>query len=213
MLSGARPFKFLAAIAAGLCFAAVTACASNPPPTSEGTEPELSATDESTDTSEEDGTEVSDFVIELDGTPTTVAGANTKGDISLEKSPVGLGVLNVTCGKQTAADVGSDDDFEPRSLKAPSGDQLCLVSVSVKNQGKSPSFWTSSNTEMTLEDGSTWTMLDGEWSGQEIAGRRGKEYAGDSDLINPGKTEFDYLLFSIPADQEPAGLVVPNNGF
>ena len=131
--------------------------------------------------------ELSDFVITLDGAPATVVGADTNGDMSLEKSPVAISVTDVTCGTKTAADVGSNDDNEPVALTAPSGEQLCLVTVTVKNTGKSPAFWSASNTQMTLQDGTSWAMYDGGWSGQQIAQERDKPYAGDADLINPGQ--------------------------
>ena len=209
--------KVRAGAAVAVCLFATAACGSTPTPPSgevevsdsESSEP----TDEAAEPADDEETELSDFQIALDGTPTTVAGANTKGEISLEKSPVAVSVTDVACSKETAADVGYNDDNEPVPLKAPAGEQLCLVSVTVKNIGKSPAFWSATDTEVEVQDGSTWALFDGDWSGQQIAQERNKEYSGDSDLINPGRTEYDYLLFSIPESQQPSQLIEPNNGF
>ncbi len=78
------------------------------------------------------------------------------------------------------------------------------ASVSVKNIGSSPAFWSATNTEIGLTDDSQWARFDAAWSGQQIT-ERDKEYSGDADLINPCETEYDYLLFSIPKASSPAG--------
>ena len=209
--------EVVAGMALAVCLVATAACGGTPTaPSGEvevGDTQSAEATDEAAEPTEDEETELSDFRITLDGTPTTAPGANTKGDVSLEKSPVAVSVTDVTCSKKTTTDVGYNDENEPVALTAPAGEQLCLVSVSVKNTGRSPAFWSATDTEVELQDGSTWAMFDGAWSGQQIAEERNKDYSGDSDLINPGKTEYDYLLFALPEDQRPSALIEPNNGY
>ena len=45
-----------------------------------------------------------------------------------------------------------------------------------------------------------------------MANSRDTKYAGDGDLINPGKTEYDYALFAVPVSQAPVGIYYTDYG-
>ena len=50
--------------------------------------------------------------------------------VMLREFPVEVTVTDVTCATNSASDVGYDEDGESQALKAPAGEQLCLLTMS-----------------------------------------------------------------------------------
>lgn len=126
--------------------------------------------------------------------------------------PVSLTFDSLTCSS-TLPGVRQDVDKAGTSTQdavADPGKQLCVMKLAVRNTSTEPVYFSSSN-EVTLKasNGNKYGE-DERISGGSAAAAAGVEYSGDTNFIQPGDTQYDFVVFQIPADAKPQSLVFTN---
>ena len=138
-----------------------------------------------------------------------IFGTNAESRVTAE-SPAEATVTSVECAPQFD-EVGVGDSGEPVPIVANTGQQLCLIEMSVTNVGSRPTAATSSGeVELLASNSRAYTEVFG-FSAGTMANLRGHAYSGDVLEMNPDTTEYDYLMFEIPADATPVKLVYVTN--
>lgn len=120
--------------------------------------------------------------------------------------PLNVVFDSLTCDT-TLPGMGMDESYDISDFVAGEGDQACLVSLAVMNTGTQPSWFYSGGVTMLTRQGKNYGETGQPYSAGDIANQEGEEYAGDNSHINPDKTDYDYLIFEIPADATPEALI------
>lgn len=134
--------------------------------------------------------------------------ANAEIDADAEKVPLLVSFESVECA-QSFPRYGLDPEtYDEADFVAGEGKQACLVELSVKNAGTKPTYWGSTpETTLRTSDGVEFSASDQSYSDQTIAASKKRTNSNDTNYTQPGATEYDYVIYEIPADATPDVLV------
>lgn len=126
------------------------------------------------------------------------------------RTPVSVGFRKTTCVRRLKG-IASSEEGQPATLSAKKGRHLCLVALTATNAAAVPVSWGADpGASLVASDGRTYPLDESRWSAAEIAAQADEPYAGDGDLIPRGRTEYNYVLFSLPTSATPVRLRLPN---
>ncbi len=139
------------------------------------------------------------------GATIELEGHASNGKASAE-TPVEVSFDNLTCANTLPGYGLNQKSYEAEDAVADKGQQLCLVELEVKNTSKKPVFFSANMNTLRASDDNTYGEWDEPYSPGSIANDKGTEYSGDSDLINPGSIQNDYIIYSIPKGAAPTAM-------
>lgn len=104
--------------------------------------------------------------------------------------------------------VGENSSRESRKdATADPGKQLCLTKMEIENTSKEPVTYSGDyGTTLMTQDGSQYSAPRS--VGGAAAFADGTEYSGDTEKLQPGDTQYDYLMFQVPVGAKPDALMV-----
>lgn len=127
--------------------------------------------------------------------------ANTNNS---ENVIVPITVEEITCATALPGLQLDYDTAQEVDAVADTGNQLCMVQLAVENTSNKPIFYTASGDEWTVltSNGNQYSETNKVSPG--IAARSaGVEWGADSNYVQPGNTEYEFVAFEIPADATP----------
>lgn len=147
-------------------------------------------------------------VLELTaGSAVTLQGAVATGRVS-SATPVSVAFESIECAEVLPERGLSEDSADIVDLPAAPGQQACLVELKVTNTGPTPNlFGSHATSKLRTSDGTLYGETGQNYSNQAIAASKGRHASDTLDLIQPGKTKWDYVIYEIPLDAQPEALV------
>lgn len=158
-------------------------------------------TEEPVVTSNENAVEGELELVLVDGAFVDVAGFSLDGE-DAPSVPMSVAFSSMTC-TESIPDANIDEFDKVVDATAPSGDQLCLVELSVTNTGDAPGWFSADLVSVGVtSSGGQLPAATADYDPTLLASNLALDYVGDMDGIGPGQTAFDVVVYSVPT-QDP----------